>query len=365
MTAGLPPATTLPARAWLAERWRRRALGLAPHPQLRGFDDAALDAALERALAAEIQAAAQADPPPAPGAAADAATRPIALFGPNDDRRDPWVSLARDPARAAILAHAQRTCYLVGAGAIAARGDGRVRLHHARYGEFHGLCPDEPFHDQPIVIERDGEAAGGYGYTGYLVGPRHVLTCWHGWEHYAYRPQVAVFGYALGPQPGEPTNRAAAEVVPLSPYPLAQARPPDPQQRATPDDWVLLELERPVGLPGASAAPRLGTPRTGQAVYTLGHPCGLPLKLADHARILAADARSFRTDLDTFTGNSGSPVFDARTHALLGLVVEAQKGEGDFEAAPARGCYVANRVDRYVTGQLSVPAAAFAAALGR
>lgn len=365
MTAPSPPSAALPARAWLAERWRRQALGLAPHPRLARFDDAALDAALGRALAAEATAAAAADPGPAQGAPDDAAPRRVALFGPSDDRRDPWPSLPQDSARAAILAHARRTCYLIGAGAVAARRDGRVRLHRTNYGDYHGLCPDEPFRDQPIVIERDGEAAGGYGYTGYLVGPRHVLTCWHGWEHYAYRPQVAVFGYALGAQAGEPTDRADAEVVPLSPYPRAQPKPPEASSRAMPDDWALLELERPVEFLGPLTAPRLDAPRTGRAVYALGFPCGLPLKLADRARILGADQGSFRADLDTFTGNSGSPVFDAHTHALLGLVVEAQKGEGDFEASPARGCYVANRVDRYVTGQLGVPASAFADALGR
>ena len=351
----------LPAAALRAEHWRRHVAGLARHPRLATLDDAALAARLAAAPADGTSAADSSSNPP--GLAR------VAWFGPTDDRRDPW--LANDVA-AAVLRHAERTCYLVGSAAIAARRAGRLRLHHATYGEYHSLCRDDPFWEQPVALERIGDAPTDFGYTGYLVDPQTVLTCWHGWDHFSSRAQVAVFGYARRDAASDPLELPVSQVLPVAARPASDpgaaprvaggaAHP----RGGSPRDWVLLRLEHPVTHLGALAPPALALPRAGRAVYTLGYPCGLPLKLADHARVLEAEGGSFRSDLDTFTGNSGSQVFDAASHALVGMVLEGQKDEGDFEPVPARGCYVARQVGRHVVGQLGVTTAAFAAAVTR
>jgi len=48
----------------------------------------------------------------------------------------------------------------------------------------------------------------------------------------------------------------------------------------------------------------------------------------------------FKTDLDTFGGNSGSAVFNARTNLIEGILV---RGDVDFVKSPA-GCKVASVV---------------------
>jgi V8-like Glu-specific endopeptidase len=294
----------------------------------------------------------------------DDLVRRVGYYGPRDDRRDPFVTPGLP---APLLAHARRTCSIVGASAIARAPDGVARLQAQVYGSFNALCRDEPFWDQPAVMERRLERLGDFGYTGYLLGPDTVLTCWHGWEQMAHEPQFAVFGYALRPDGASPLDRPADCVYEISPYPLA--RPPgDDDASPCEGDWVVLRLERPVA-PGAVAAtlaaPAFAPARRGRAVYTLGYPRGLPLKLADAAHVRELGAGTFRADLDTYVGNSGSPVFDAASHALVGIVVEAQKGEGDFVASPALGCYVSNRIDRDVAGALAVAAACFAEAATR
>jgi hypothetical protein len=330
------------AAAWRVEWERRRLLGLAPHPALAHLDDATLEAR-----------------------AGDATFRRTGYFAPTDDRRDPFVTPALP---AALLAHARRTCYVVGAGAIvdaaADAGDGRARLLHQPYGSFNALCESEPFWDQPTVLERRAESWEAFGYSAYLLGPAALLTCWHGWEQAAAEPQFAVFDYALRGDGTPPTELPPGRVYPLSPYPLA--RPGGAGGADLCDgDWVILALERPVDHLADVPLPATATPRLGDAVYALGHPRGLPLKLADNATVRETDGGTFRTDLDTYVGNSGSPVFCARTHALLGIVAEAQKGEGDFEPSPTLRCYVSNRIDRHVTGQLAIAATCFAAALPR
>ena len=282
-----------------------------------------------------------------------------AWFAPRDDRHDPFTSPALP---AALQRHAARTCYLIGATAIASRRGGRVRLHQNNYGTANSLCADEPFRDQPVVIERHGTAPGDFGYTGYLVSPDTVLTCWHGWEYFSGRAQVAIFGYALRAGATDATELPASQVLSVAAYPAGRP-PPATERGSCSGDWVTLRLEHPVTHLAGLAPPRLESPRPGRAVYTLGHPLGLPLKLATGGVVLGASSGTFRTSLDTFAGNSGSPVFDADSHALVGLVVEGQKGQDDFEPAPARRCYVTNRIDGPAEGQLSVPAGCFSTAV--
>lgn len=312
------------------ERWRREVHGLPPHPALADFVPT---------------------------------LRPAAWYPPLDDRRDPGHARGLE---AATRAHAARCCQLIGEAVVAARVEQRVRLHYQLNGNFNALCSSEPFWCQPILIERRGEVFGSFGYSGYLVAPDVVLTCWHGWEHFQHARQLALFGYAARSPCDRPVELPAAQVVPVALDVLrAGARPGDADVCI--GDWVLLRLEQRPALPGldvrTTAPPRIARPRVGAPVYALGHPLGLPLKLSAGARILSVEDGTFRADLDTYTGSSGGPVFDADTHALVGIVVEGQPGEGDFEPSPRRGCYVSNRIDSRIRGQLCVSASCFAAAL--
>lgn len=325
-------------RALALEHVRRVELGLAPHPALAHVAPAVLAAAAAR-YGADF--------------------RHAAYFAPHDDRRDPHVGPR--PARA-VLAHARRVCQIVSASALEFLSDGTVRLHHQIYGSYNALCRTEPFWEQPTVMERRAESYDAFGYTGYLLAPHALLTCWHGWEHMAYEPQFAVFDYAIEPGRADPTRLPADRVRAIAPYPLARA-PAGAGESPCDGDWVVLRLEERVSHLADLPAARVDTTRRGRSVYTLGHPRGLPLKLATSGRVLAVEACVFRTDLDTYVGNSGSPVFDARTHALVGVVIEGQKDEGDFEAVPSLGCYVSNRIDGLITGQSAVKSDAFASAV--
>ena len=323
-----------------AELWRRDHAGLGRNRRLQLIDDTSLRLELAKR---------------------GAHPEPAAWFPPTDDRKDP---LCTTGLPAPLLQHARRCCYLIGAGAVRRIAKGRVRLQHLHYGTANSLCTDEPFWCQPSVVERRGEYVGAYGYSGYLLSRRHVLTCWHGWEQFSHQPQVAIFGYCARADCDNPTTLSEQAVYSLKLYPRSMA-PGDSSGQLCPGDWVVLELQRAVDHMIVGDPPVVAAAPQGRAVYTLGYPCGLPLKLADGATILSSGAAGFRSDLDTYTGNSGSPVFDAASHALIGIVVEAQKDEGDFEPVPSRGCYVGNRVDSRITGQLAVPAACFATALAR
>ena len=60
----------------------------------------------------------------------------------------------------------------------------------------------------------------------------------------------------------------------------------------------------------------------------IGHPSGLPTKFAGGAAVRNNQQNAFFVaNLDTYGGNSGSPVFNSNTHAVEGILV---RGETDF-----------------------------------
>lgn len=68
--------------------------------------------------------------------------------------------------------------------------------------------------------------------------------------------------------------------------------------------------------------------RVQQKIYVIGHPVGLPQKISGGAYVGGNDHPQYYTaNLDTYGGNSGSPVFDATTHKVEGILV---RGETDF-----------------------------------
>jgi len=63
-------------------------------------------------------------------------------------------------------------------------------------------------------------------------------------------------------------------------------------------------------------------------LYVVGYPLGLPMKLADQALVRnVSNAGYFASNLDTFAGNSGSPVLRAGTLTVEGIFV---RGDNDF-----------------------------------
>lgn len=73
-------------------------------------------------------------------------------------------------------------------------------------------------------------------------------------------------------------------------------------------------------------------------VYMIGYPSGLPKKVAVNAGIVKNNhSQYFYTSLDSFQGNSGSPVFDAITNKVIGVLVS-----GEIDYIFSGNCYQLN-----------------------
>ena len=104
-------------------------------------------------------------------------------------------------------------------------------------------------------------------------------------------------------------------------------------------DWGLLQLDRDV--PASLAKPIVNISPTevkrDQKVAVIGYPTGLPLKYAPNAEIRDAENKHFFVaNLDTYGGNSGSPVYDQETKTLVGILV---RGETDYVPCKKSQCY--------------------------
>lgn len=85
----------------------------------------------------------------------------------------------------------------------------------------------------------------------------------------------------------------------------------------------------------------------GDKVSLAGHPSGLPLKYTGGATVYSNSKSQsyFKSDLDSFFGNSGSPIFDEK----LNVVAVLTAGEVDYYLDEARDCVdlnVCNGVNR-------------------
>lgn len=106
------------------------------------------------------------------------------------------------------------------------------------------------------------------------------------------------------------------------------------------NDFAVIELNRKVLDRSPLKFRRTGRINVGDSVLVIGHPTGLPTKIAAGANVRKLSGKYFVSNLDTFAGNSGSAVFNASTSELEGILV---RGENDYVQDSSLGCQVVNR----------------------
>ena len=107
------------------------------------------------------------------------------------------------------------------------------------------------------------------------------------------------------------------------------------------DDWALIRLDRAVTDRRFLEYRKSGEPEVGANLVVIGHPTGLPTKIADGANIRELKGTYFTANLDTYGGNSGSAVFNADTGVVEGILV---RGERDYLYDSVNACRVTNVV---------------------
>lgn len=107
-------------------------------------------------------------------------------------------------------------------------------------------------------------------------------------------------------------------------------------------DFSIIELDRDAPLPFKATLNIEDNLQRGDALFTLGYPLGLPKKYADgKVTQNRPGGLYFYADIDAYGGNSGSPVFNARTGALEGILIS-----GEEDISPTKeGCQATHHCD--------------------
>lgn len=196
-------------------------------------------------------------------------------------------------------------------GDVTDNGNGTSTLQTRQFGASRNLCPTERFRDQPI----------GAFCSGFLVAPDIVATAGHCIDAGNVTEVRFVFGFRMQDASTAPAVIDNGEIYRGTAL-LGR------QLVGNGADWALVRLDRGVANHRIARIRSAGRIANTQAVHVIGHPSGLPTKFADGAAVRDNQpAAFFVANLDTYGGNSGSPVYNSATHEVEGILV---RGETDF-----------------------------------
>jgi V8-like Glu-specific endopeptidase len=170
--------------------------------------------------------------------------------------------------------------------------------------------------------------------SGFLVGPKLLVTAGHCIESLDdCRANRWVFDYKM-----ENAGTTSITVPQTSVYSCTKIIS-QKLESGNGLDYALVELDRAVTDREPLKFRKSGQVARGTEIVVIGHPSGLPTKISDGAQVRSSNSKYFVANLDTYGGNSGSAVMDARTGEVQGILV---RGENDYIHDPAGNCRATN-----------------------
>lgn len=187
---------------------------------------------------------------------------------------------------------------------------GNVKLNAPTLVE-RGFCSTERFSNQITAAM----------CSGFLVGENILVTAGHCIESEEdCRDNKWVFGYQMNS--GDKLANLTSENVYSCTKILGRNL-----SSATQEDFAVIQLDRKVEGRVPMKLNSNGHPNPGDEMIVLGHPTGLPQKIAGGAVVKSLSDNFFFSNLDTYGGNSGSAVINARTYEVEGILV---RGNTDY-----------------------------------
>ncbi|MBX2986434.1 MAG: trypsin-like peptidase domain-containing protein [Bdellovibrionaceae bacterium] len=249
------------------------------------------------------------------GSAASAFTyQPNVIYG-KDDRID--LYMIENPI---VREVALSTAAMIPSANLSQAEEGKQSVRAGIYGHEMGLCSEEAFYSQP----------SGAMCSGFLVGDDLLATAGHCITESSCESNSFVFNYHMTNAETAPTVVAQSDV-----YRCTQVLS---RELTNNQDYALVKLDRPVE--GRRALRLAANPvQLNDGIYVVGHPSGLPTKVAGGASIRRLETGYFVANLDTYGGNSGSAVFNTETNEVIGILV---RGERDFRYDSSNMCKRSN-----------------------
>ncbi len=249
------------------------------------------------------------------------------LLNPAYSQFEPWVIYGEDNRQdiyqvesSELRDLAKSTAAMVQIEKLTYEKDSTISISSTEFGVNDSLCSDEPFFHQPVAADCSGFFVG----EDLLVTAGHCITSTKECANNAW-----VFGFAMASST-RPITRVSEDQV-FHCKEILKTQESDA-------DFALIRLNRrPENIKPLNFR-REGQLYPGDPLFVIGHPSGLPSKLADGATVRnwSKDRSYFLANLDTYAGNSGSAVFNATTLEVEGILV---RGATDFTYDPKASCY--------------------------
>jgi V8-like Glu-specific endopeptidase len=187
-----------------------------------------------------------------------------------------------------------------------------------------GVCESERFSTQMFAANCSGFLVG----EDLLVTAGHCITSMDSCEKYKW-----VFDYKM-----DSATQDRISVEESSVYTCKKIISRELNQ-VSQNDYALVQLDRKVTDRRPLTFRKTGKVAKGDSLVVIGHPTGLPTKIADGAKVRSLSKIFFVANLDTYGGNSGSAVINTATSEVEGILV---RGDTDYVKDSKKGCMVSN-----------------------
>lgn len=186
-------------------------------------------------------------------------------------------------------------------------------------GESPNLCRDEKFVGQKSIS----------GCTGFLIAPDIMISAGHCFMSESdCTDKIVLFDVTEKEQKEEGYR--------VTHFNTAFCKEIIDSSFSDEKDFAIIRLTKKSNRPTLKLRTK-GSLKDNEQVFMLGHPLGTPLKKSE--QVAVSDNTHpffFKAPLDSFSGNSGSPVINARTLQVEGILV---RGEEDFLLDENNKCY--------------------------
>ncbi|KHD88920.1 MAG: hypothetical protein OM95_05425 [Bdellovibrio sp. ArHS] len=248
------------------------------------------------------------------------------IFGP-DDRKDPLQVPSKSHLANSVAVGVLSSLWTD-------LGNGFSSLEANRMNEF--MCQDERFSEENSIA---------YACSGFLVAPDLLVTAGHcavnfGEIHHVTDQYCEVYTWLFDYNSKMNLRKISNDKI----YRCKEIIYATLSEAEEVQDFALIRLDRHTvnRTPFKIADHPI---QMNDSVALLGFPMGLPLKFADNAKVFSPNhrGRSFLTDLDAFSGNSGGPVLNAKDE-VVGLLIAGNPSNSTY-TDPVQRCERYNSCD--------------------
>jgi len=238
-----------------------------------------------------------------------------------DDNREDVIK----SSNAMYVELSQSTAAMIPKNSLRSTSTGEVKIAGSSL-QSRGICASERFATQPTAAN----------CSGFLVGEDLLVTAGH-----CIKDKASCLGYNwVFDYKIDHDGQTDVSVPANSVYSCSKIINRT-LNSGNMDDWALIKLDRKVTDRRVLDYRKTGKINVGEPLVVIGHPTGLPTKIADGANVRSLRSTHFVANLDTYGGNSGSAVFNANTGIIEGILV---RGETDYVYSSSQGCRISNVV---------------------